>query len=450
MTARVLIIDDEDVFREDLASLLGDEGFSCRTASNGQEGLRLAEEELPDVVLCDLMMPGGLDGVEVTNRMATLCPEAAIIVITAFGTMETAVSAFRKGAVDFLLKPLDPDDLLRKIRRCAEEHRHRRELHYLRRVVTEVATGTRLVGHSPAMESIRSLIAKVGPADSNVLVSGESGTGKELVARALHEAGRGSGKPFVAVNCAALPRELVESELFGHTRGAFTGAIRERTGHFVLASSGTLFLDEIGELPLELQPKLLRALESDEILPVGASRPVRVDVRVIAATNRDLESEIEAGRFRDDLFYRLKVIEIPLPPLRERKEDIPPLVEHLLERLNRKLGKRVLGLDHAAMQVVMSAPWKGNVRELENVLERAVLLGESDYLGLSDLPPDLTGAVHFPEQSDDLRAAVRAYEAQHIRHVLRACGGNREEAARRLGVNPSTLYRHLKAFDVIA
>ncbi|MCB1055887.1 MAG: sigma-54-dependent Fis family transcriptional regulator [Acidobacteria bacterium] len=446
---RILIIDDEEVFREDLASLLREEGYSCRTAADGDEGLRLAGEEPPDVVLCDLQMPG-MNGVEVTERLSALCPEAAILIVTAFGTMDTAVDAFRKGALDFLLKPLEPDELLRKIERCTEELRLRREVRYLRRVAAEASPGTTLVGESELMRRIRTLIERIAPAASTVLVTGESGTGKELAARSLHEQGRGPDRPFVAVNCSALPRELVESELFGHAKGAFTGAVRERTGHFELADRGTLFLDEIGELPLELQPKLLRVLEGGEILPVGATRSVKVDVRIVAATNRDLEREIEGGHFREDLYYRLKVIEIRMPPLRERRGDIPPLVEHLLRKLSRKLGRRVRGLDRAAMQAVMSAPWKGNVRELENVLERAMLLAEEEELGLGDLPADLAGRVGAGEDTDDLRTAVHAYEAQHIRQVLRATGGNREEAARRLGVNPSTLYRRLKDLNIDA
>lgn len=440
---RILIVDDEDVFREDLASLLEDEGYSCQTACSGEEGIEKAEEEPPDVVLCDLMMPG-MSGVQVTDRLSSLCPEAAILIVTAFGTMDTAVDAFRNGATDFLLKPLDADELLRKIERCAEELRLRREVRYLRRVAAESSPGSTLVGASQQMENVRVLIDKIASAASTVLVTGESGTGKELVARALHDEGRGPDRPFVAVNCAALPRDLVESELFGHAKGAFTGAIRERTGHFELADGGTLFLDEIGELPLELQPKLLRVLENGEVLRVGASRPSKVDVRVVAATNRDLQREIAEGRFREDLYYRLKVIEIQMPPLRERRSDIPPLVEHLLKKLARKLGRRVRGLDRAAMQAVMSAPWKGNVRELENVLERATLLAEQEELGLLDFPADVSGNISDGEASDDLRTAVHAYEAQHIRQVLVATDGNREEAARRLGVNPSTLYRRLK------
>ena len=447
--ARVLLIDDEEVFREDLAQLLRDEGHSCTTAGSGEEALRLAAEIAPEVVLCDLMMPG-MPGTEVVRRLGRECAEVCAIVLTAHAGLDSAVEAFRAGAADYLAKPVDLDEVLLKIERCAAQRRLQLELRYLRREVSEGATGTVLVGDSPAMQQLRSLIARVGPARSTVLITGETGTGKELVARALHEAGGGAGAPFIAVNCAALPRELLESELFGHVRGAFPGAHRDKPGLFELANGGTLFLDEIGELQLELQPKLLRILESQEAFRVGGVSPVRVEVRVIAATNRSLEQEIAAGRFREDLFYRLSVLRVALPPLRDRREDVPLLVEHLLRRLSQRLKRRVLGVDAAALRALMSAPWRGNVRELENVLERAVLLAEGDVLGTADLPAELAGAGLATGPTDDLRRAVRAYERHHIRQVLAAAGGNREEAARRLGVDASTVYRRLKELEAEA
>ena len=444
MSERILLIDDEDMFREDLASLLRQQGFACRTAASGEEGLRAAQTEEPNLVLCDLVMPGA-GGLEVVNRLAALYPELPVIVITAYGTLETAVEAFRSGAIDYVLKPVVPEDLLSKMTRCLEHSRLAREVRWLRREVSEVRTGARLVGASPAMENVRGLIAKVAASDSTVLIRGETGTGKEIVAREIHEVGRGPERPFVAVNCAAIPRELFESELFGHVRGAFTGAVRDRPGLFELASGGTLFLDEISELPLELQPKLLRAIERKEVLRVGGTHAVPTRARIVAATHRDLKAETAAGRFREDLFFRVCVFEIVIPPLRERREDVPLLVEHLVSRLNARLKRHVLGVDHAAIRVLMSAPWRGNVRELENALERAILLTEDAYVGVADLPAELTGGVHCPEISEDLRAALRAYEREHIRQVLAATDGNREEAARRLGIDVSTLYRRLKS-----
>jgi two-component system response regulator PilR (NtrC family) len=446
MSARILIIDDEDILREDLAALLRDEGYSCRTASDGEEGVRLAEDGEPDVVLCDLVMPG-IGGVEVVNRLAAARPELPVILITAHGTMETALEAFRAGAVDYLLKPVLPQDLIVKIRRCLEHRRLLMEVRHLRREVSDLGTGTRLIGEHPSIAKVRELIQRVASTDSTILISGESGTGKEVVARAIHEAGPGTGRPFVPLNCASLPRELFESELFGHMRGAFTGAVRDKPGQFELAAGGTLFLDEIGELPPEVQPKLLRAIEQKEFTRVGGTRTVEVRTRVVASTNRELKSEVAEGRFREDLWYRLRVVEIDLLPLRERRDDIPLLVEHFVSRLNGRLKRRVLGVDRPAMRVLMSASWRGNARELENVLERAMIFADGDFIGIGDLPAELAGSLHCPTQSDDLRTAVRAYEREHIRQVLASVDGNKEEAARRLGVNASTLYRRLKGLD---
>ncbi len=447
MSLDILIIDDEELFREDLATLLESEGFRCRTAANGQAGLELAEATRPDVVLTDLMMPG-IDGLEVVDRLSAASPDSAVIVVTAFGSLDSAVEAFRKGATDYLLKPVVPDDLFAKVRRIGELRRLQGELRYLRRAVSEAGSGSRIVGGSEAIEEVRLTIAKVAPAPSPVLILGETGTGKELVARAIHEAGAGEEAPFVPVNCAALPRELIESELFGHVKGAFTGAVRDKPGVFEIASGGTLFLDEVAELPLELQPKLLRAIEEQQVTRVGGTRQIATPVRIVAATNRDLKKEVEAGRFRQDLYFRIRVVEMRLPPLRERREDIPLLVEHLVVRLNSRLGSHVRGVEPAAMRMLMAGAWPGNVRELENVLERAMLLAEGESLGAGDLPPELAGAASFRSQGDDLRSAVKAYEAHHIRHVLAAADGNREEASRRMGIDPSTLYRRLKELDI--
>jgi two-component system response regulator PilR (NtrC family) len=446
MSARILIVDDEDILREDLAALLRDEGYSCRTASDGEEGVRLAEDEEPDVVLCDLVMPG-LGGVEVVRRLAAARPELPVILITAHGTMETALEAFRGGAVDYLLKPVLHQDLILKIGRCLEHRRLLMEVRHLRREVSDLSTGTRLIGEHPSIEKVRELIQRVAKTDSTVLISGESGTGKEVVARAIHEAGPGTRRPFVPLNCASLPRELFESELFGHVRGAFTGAVKDKPGQFELAAGGTLFLDEVSELPADLQPKLLRAIEQKEFTRVGGTRTVAVKTRIVAATNRSLQSEVDEGRFREDLWYRLRVIEIDLLPLRERRGDIPLLVEHFVSRLNGRLKRRVLGVDRPAMRVLMSASWRGNARELENVLERAMIFADGDFIGIGDLSAELSGSLHCPTQSDDLRTAVRAYEREHIRQVLASVDGNKEEAARRLGVNASTLYRRLKSLE---
>jgi DNA-binding NtrC family response regulator len=441
----VLLIDDEAVFREDVAVMLRDEGYDCDTAADGDEALAKLADLAPDVILCDLVMPG-ISGVELISRIATIVPQTPIIIVTAHATLETAVGAFRAGAVDYIIKPALAEDLFQKIGRCIEQSQREGELLYLRRQVSEQATGTTIVGHSRAIEELRALIARIGPSASSVLITGESGTGKELVARALHAAGEDDRAPFIAVNCAALPRDLMESELFGHVRGAFTGAIRDKAGYFELANGGTLFLDEICELPVELQPKLLRAIDQQEIFRVGSARPMRVRIRFVSATNCEPKREIAERRFREDLFFRLAVVEVQLPPLRDRRSDIPLLIEHLLGRLGKRMGRRPPAVSNAAIRALMSAPWRGNVRELENVLERAILLSDGELIDVEDLHQEISGA--SSSDSDDLRSAVRAYEREHIRQVLVTTGGNREEASRRLGIDPSTLYRRMKELEM--
>lgn len=447
MNHHILLIEDEEHFRNDLANLLRRQGFTCTTAADGKEGVEIAEIDSPDIVLTDLLMPR-MDGMEVVERLAKSCPDTGVILMTAFGSLESALDGFRRGAVDYILKPIVFEDLIQKINRCIEFRILRREVRSLRREVSWNGNGTKIIGTSKAMASVRKLVEMVAGTDSNVLITGETGTGKELTARAIHEAGNRRDRPFVAVNSAALPRELFESELFGHVRGAFTGASREKTGYFEVADGGTLFLDEIAEMPLELQPKLLRAIEQKQITRVGSTRPIQTSARIIAATNKNLKERIETGRFREDLYYRIAVIEIPLPALREKKEDIPLLVEHLIRRINARLKRGVLGVDNEAIRVLMTAPWKGNVRELDNVLERAILLADGKFLGIQDLPSEMTGVPNFPEPADDLRACAQAYEREHIRQVLAAVSGNREKAAQRLGINPSTLYRRLKTLEI--
>jgi DNA-binding NtrC family response regulator len=447
MSPGLLLIDDEAVFREDMAMLLRDEGYACDTAADGEEGLRHVAEESPDLILCDLVMPG-ISGIELISRLANLCPDTALLIITANATVETAVGAFRAGATDYILKPVIPEDLFRKIERCMEQRQLQRELRYLRRHISENATGTTIVGESRPIVAVRDLIARVGPSGSSILITGESGTGKELVARALHHASGNDRAPFIAVNCAALPRDLMESELFGHVRGAFTGAHRDKPGYFELASGGTLFLDELCELPLELQPKLLRAIDQQEIYRVGATRPTRTNVRLVAATNRDAQREIKEGRFREDLYFRVAVVNIDLPPLRDHREDIPLIIGHLMARLTARLNRRIAGVTNAAMRALMSASWRGNVRELLNVLERAVLLANGEQIDVCDLPREFSGDDLAAPASDDLRTAVRAYEREHIRQVLATTSGNREQAARRLGIDASTLYRRMKELEM--
>ncbi|MGP0066937.1 MAG: sigma-54-dependent transcriptional regulator [Isosphaeraceae bacterium] len=440
---RVLIVDDEDVIAETLKEFLQGERYEAATAPEISSALALVEKFEPDVVLCDVQLPGG-DGLAVLNRALRIRPETMFIMITAYATVENAVAAFRRGAQDYLMKPVLFDDLLAKIDRLIGYRRLLLENQALRRQLHGQGDIEALVGESPPMKAVKTLIRKVGPTRSTVLISGESGTGKELVARALHAVGPAPGEVFLAVNCAAISHDLLENQLFGHVRGAYTGADRDHAGLFVAAGRGTVFLDEIGELSRSTQAKLLRAIENKEVLPVGATRPVSFQARLLTATNKDLPSEVAADRFRADLYYRLNVVTIHLPPLRDRREDIPELVAALLAKHCRTLGKRVDGVDNATVRGLMAATWTGNVRELDNALERAVILSENSILTPDDFPPGLIVDSDPDGSGDNLRSALRDYERQHIQRVLRDCSDDKRETARRLGLGLSSLYRKLE------
>ena len=443
---RVLVVDDEEVIAQTLREFLHGEGFDVAVAGNAREALALAESFEPAVVCCDVQLPG-TDGLELLDRLLKVRPETMVVMITAYATVENAVAAFRRGAQDYLMKPVMFDELLAKLDRLMGFRRLVLENQALRRQLHAPGGAEPMVGRGAAMQAVKSLIAKVGPTRSNVLITGESGTGKELVARALHcpgPGGREDDSPFLAINCAAIPNELLENQLFGHVRGAFTGADRDHAGLFVAAGKGTVFLDELGELAMATQAKLLRAIETKEVLPVGATRTVSFAARVVAATNKDIPAEVAAGRFRADLYYRLNVVAIRTPPLRERPEDIPDLVVALLARHARRMGRRVDGVDNATMRLLMAAPWKGNVRELDNALERAVILGDGPILTPADFPAELSPAGDGLDASDRLEATLARYERHHILRVLAQCDQDKREAARRLGLGLSTLYRKLE------
>jgi DNA-binding NtrC family response regulator len=446
----LLIVDDEALIRETLAEYLANEGFDVSVSASAEEALALAAERAFDVVLCDVQLPG-MDGIELLGRLTKLSPQTFVLLITAYATVESAVEAFHRGAQDYLMKPILLDEVLSKIRRLIAYRDLYRENQWLRRELHRDYDFDHIVGRSPAMQHVFELVRKVGPTRSTVLLLGESGTGKELIARAIHHQGarddQGGADRFLAVNCAAIPQDLLENQLFGHRKGAFTGADRDQAGVFVHAHSGTVFLDEIAELPLATQAKLLRAIEQKEILPVGANEPVRVEARILAATNKDLQKEMEQGRFRDDLYYRLNVVSITIPPLRERREDIPDLVEFLLAKHARALGKRVTGVTHETMQLLLACPWKGNVRELDNALQRAVILGEGPLIAPADLPPGLAPVEGDPAVVDELGEAVRRFERQHIARILRQTPDKRE-AARRLGMGLSSLYRKIAELEI--
>jgi DNA-binding NtrC family response regulator len=445
---RVLIVDDEDVIAGTLKEFLQGESFEVATAMNAATALNLIETFEPDVVLCDVQLPGA-DGLSVLNSSLQIRPETLFIVITAYATVENAVAAFQRGAHDYLMKPVMFEELLAKIDRLMTYRRLMLENQALRRQLHAHEDLETLVGRSAAMKAVKTLIRKVGPTPSTVLITGESGTGKELVARALHTFGSDPDSVFLAVNCAAIAHDLLENQLFGHVRGSFTGADRDHAGLFVAAGRGTVFLDEIGELSRSTQAKLLRAIENKEILPVGATRPISFQARLVTATNKDLLAEVAASRFREDLYYRLNVVSIHLPPLRDRREDIPELAAVLLSKHAARLGKHVQAVDNATIRGLMAAPWKGNVRELDNALERAVILGDGPILTPDDFPVGLMLEIDSEggTTQDNLRAALREYERHHIQRVLTDCGDDKREAARRLGLGLSSLYRKLEELD---
>jgi DNA-binding NtrC family response regulator len=446
--ANILVVDDEALIRETLAEFLGQEGFGVSVCGTGEEALRLVESQRFDLALCDVQLPG-MDGMELLQQLLRLSPQTFVLLITAYGTVESAVQAFRRGAHDYLMKPVLLDEVLSKIRRLLAYRDLFQENQWLRRELNRNYDPDHIIGRGAAMQRVFEVVRKVAPTRTTVLLTGESGTGKELIARAIHQQSPAEGERFLAVNCAAIPHDLLENQLFGHRKGAFTGADRDQAGVFVHAGAGTVFLDEISELPLATQAKLLRAIDRKEILPVGANEQVTVAARILAATNKNLACEVEQGRFREDLYYRLNVVSLALPPLRERREDLPELVDFLLARHSRTLGKHIRGVSYEAMQLLLACPWKGNVRELDNALQRAVILGEGPLVTPADLPPDLAPVPDDPALVDDLGEAVRRFEKQHIERVLRRAP-EKKEAARRLNMGLSSLYRKIAELGIEA
>ncbi len=447
---KVLVVDDDASLRRILEYNLAEEGHAVATAASGEEALEALERTGFDLVVTDIKMPG-IDGMELLRRVKARCPDTQVIVITAFGTIEMAVEAMKAGAFEYITKPFNRDELKLAARKALRLRDLETENVRLRREVKRKFGFENIVGDSPQMQAVFRLIEKVADTDASVLITGESGTGKELVARAIHYRSFRAERPFVAVNCAAIPRELLESELFGHRRGAFTGAVRDKKGKFEEARGGTILLDEIGELPVELQPKILRALQEKEITPVGSNEVIRVDARIVAATNRDLEAEIEAGRFREDLYYRVAVVPIHMPSLRERPEDIPLMVAHFLRTL---APGRSITVTPEAMDALRRHPWKGNVRELENTLERVLILRDSDTIRLEDLPDKIRRPAAtvgnggftftFPPEGVGLEEAERAL----ILEALRRSGWNQSRAARLLRVPRHILLYRMEKFGI--
>jgi DNA-binding NtrC family response regulator len=447
MRGKILIVDDEPTIRETLSLVLREENFQCELAENGAEGLNRVKEKNFDLIITDLKMPE-MGGLELMERAKTISPKTSVIIITAYASLESAIQALQFGAYDYIIKPLDFDDVILRINRLMEHRELLNENEFLRREVQEKFNVTNIIGESEPMQDVFRLIQKVAATKGNVLITGKSGTGKELVARAIHYNSPRQTKRFVAINCGAIVDNLMESELFGHKKGSFTGAVRDKEGLFKVADGGTLFLDEVGEIPLHLQVKLLRAIETGEFIPVGDTIPQKVDVRIIAATNRNLEEEVEKGKFRDDLFYRLNVIEINLPPLSERKDDIPLLIDHFIRKYNQELNRHITGMDEETKRILMNYEWKGGIRELENVIERALILSEGEKITRQDLPPNLMKLEPTPETSPRLKDTVAAFEKEYIEQVLKANRGNKEAAAKILDISLSSLYRKIDELGV--
>jgi DNA-binding NtrC family response regulator len=441
---RVLVVEDERAQRDALAQYLGRAGYVVTAVGSAEEALERLATEAYAVLLTDLRLPGA-DGLAVVRRAREKDEETGVLLMTAYASLESAIEALRTGAHDYLLKPLILEEVARKVRGLVEQRALVRENARLRRALQQAGAGLDLVAVSPAMRQVQDWVRRAAASRATVLLTGETGTGKEVVARAIHQRGPDADQPFVAVNLAALPEAMVESELFGHEKGAFTGAERRREGLLRAAGSGTVFLDEIAELPASAQAKLLRALESHEIQPLGSDASATFEARVIAATNRDLARQASEGRFREDLYYRLNVLQIRLPPLRERPEDIPALVEALVARHAARSGAALPAVTPEALRAICQHAWRGNARELSNVLERALILADEGRIDLDQLPDDVreSGAPRL-----SLPDAVDRFERSHIALVLRLCDGNRERAAEELGISPATLYRRLERFGL--
>jgi two-component system response regulator HydG len=449
--ARVLIVDDDDAHAEALADGLAPEGHECLQAHSGAAAVQMLSEHTFEAVLTDLVMPD-LSGIEVLKEARRLQPDCVVLLVTGHESLETAIDAMRHGAQDYLVKPVQIAELRARLQRAVESARLRRRNVELQRELDKRFGFEGIIGSSPPMQRLFEVLGQVSPTNVTVLVLGESGTGKELVARAIHTNSPRAKEPFVAVNCAALSEGLIESELFGHVRGAFTGAVSQKEGRIVYADGGTLFLDEVGDMPLATQAKLLRVLETREVTPVGGNASRKVDIRLVAATNRDLKELVQKGTFREDLLYRLQVVTIELAPLRERKSDLPLLLDHFLHQLAAQHGRNVRGFSPEARTLLLRYDWPGNVRELRNAVENMVLLTRGEWVAAEDVPETVRGGVREPPRIDaGGRLAGRSLEEverELIRETLELFQGNREKTARSIGIGERTLYRKIKEFGL--
>ncbi len=444
---KILVVDDEEDILNILKFLLEREGYEVDITSDGEEAIKKIERNYYDIVLTDLRLPG-INGMVVLEKTKEIRPSIEVVIMTAYASIESAVEAIKKGASDYIVKPFINEDLKMRLRRILEHKKLQREVEILKYQLSQKITGDLFFGTSLQMQEILKLLEKIIPTKSTVLILGESGTGKGVLAEFIHYNSPRKDKPFISINCSAIPENLLESELFGYKKGAFTGAVSDKKGLIELANEGTLFLDEIGDMPLNLQAKILKFLESGEFIPLGDTVKKQVDVRVIAATNKDLEALIKEGKFREDLYYRLNVIEIKIPPLRERKEDIPALTYFFIDKLSREHGKKIKGITSEALTSLMQYNWPGNVRELKNVIERAIILATEEYITLNELPERIKGEKNLSQGLKPLKEALEEFEKNIILNTLKQCAYNKERAAQLLGIDLATLYRKLKKYQL--
>ena len=444
----ILIVDDEKDICRALNIILSKEGYAVTEAYNGEQAVELISRQSYDIIMTDIKMEK-MDGFEVLRHAQKLSPGTSVIMMTAFASVGSAVDAMRSGAVDYITKPFLNDDIRLTIKRIVEGRDLLMENQILRQELSQRCISFKnIIGTSDAIQKVFAVMEKVVPSKANILITGESGTGKGLVAQAIHESGPRKDKPFISINCGAIPENLLESELFGHKKGSFTSAVEDKKGLITMANGGTLFLDEIGELPSALQVKLLHVIQTKELTPVGDTRVITVDVRIIAATNADLTQRVKEGRFREDLYYRLNVIELKMPPLRDRRDDIPVLIKHYLDAFNKEASKAIKDVDYEAMRSMLVYDWPGNIRELRNTLERAVVLADGEVITIHDLTDKFRTLDVEGVSTSSLRQALDDFERDYVKRSLAESKGNKEATAAKLGIDLATLYRKLKKLKI--
>ncbi len=447
MVSKVLVADDEKAIRDSLKIIFDDEGYQTDIAADGKEALEKIKAEDYDLVISDIKMPN-LDGMQLLEEASKLSPNTFFLIMTAFASVQTAITALRHGAYDYLVKPVEFEDVLNKVKRLLDYKKLSTENKILRQRISSPASFQNIIGKSEQMKKVFNLIKHVAPTNSNVLIIGSSGTGKELVAKAMHYNSLRKDKIFLPINCGAISENLIESELFGHKKGSFTGATEDKQGLFKVADGGTIFLDEIGDLPLNLQVKLLRAIEDKKFFPVGGTKPITTNVRIIAATNKNLYEKTQKGEFREDLYYRLNVVEVKLPSLNDRKSDIPLLVEHFIEKYCMEMSKPVLGIDNQTMRALIAHDWRGGVRELENVIERAVIFASDNIITINELSDNIKGKLSEIEYPDALKEATKNFEREHIKKIIKKYNYDKEAVSKALNIGLSSLYRKMEDLEI--